>query len=169
MGLRSWILESEKQERSLREVMAQEYQSLTGWLYRFDLTEDEIKEPLPGLYQDIQDAIQRLDEAFVTEDMPAFQDALNNIKELYTDALFRCGRRIAVKVYSELLGCYLWVVANNEDIHLLRSQGVTEAIYTHHEITELKKLSKGDLKEIHKVKQVFPESIIRGENNNAND
>lgn len=68
--------------------------------------------------------------------------------------------RVAYKVYSELLEGYLWIVETDQDMHSLRSQGISEAIYTHHEIRELKKLSKEDLKEIHKVKEVFPISTI---------
>lgn len=87
--------------RPISEVIAEEYRGLTNWLHQFDLTVDELKETLPGLYQDIQDAIHSLDDAFANEDIPAFQDALNRVKMLYTEALFKCGRRVAVKVYSE--------------------------------------------------------------------
>ena len=68
--------------------------------------------------------------------------------------------RVAYRVYSEILQAYLWVVETDEDKHALRSQGATKAIYTGYEIEELKKLSKEDLKEIHRVKEVFPESCI---------
>ncbi len=68
--------------------------------------------------------------------------------------------KVAYKVYSEILQAYLWVVDTDEDMHSLRSQGVSEAIYTGDEIRKLRSLSKDSLKEIHKVKQVFPESIV---------
>jgi len=82
------------------------------------------------------------------------------VKSLYTEALLKCGRKVAYKVYSEVLQAYLWVVDTEKDIHTLRSQGIAEVIYTHHEIKELKKVSKEDLKEIHKVKEVFENSKI---------
>ncbi|MEW6214968.1 MAG: hypothetical protein AB1478_07195 [Nitrospirota bacterium] len=151
---------AEGKVRPLSEIMGEKYRELTGWLHQFDLGRDELKETLPELYQDIQNTIQSLDDAFANEDMPAFQDALNRVKMLYTEALFKCGRRVLVKVYSELLGCYLWIVADDEDMHSLRSQGVSEAIYTQDEIKELRKLCKEDLKELHKVKEVFPESKV---------
>jgi hypothetical protein len=85
---------AEGKVRPLSEVMSDKYQNLTDWLHQFDLGRDELKETHPDLYQDIQDAIERLDNAFLIEDMTAFQDALENIRVLYTDALFKCGRRI---------------------------------------------------------------------------
>ncbi|MFH0774177.1 MAG: hypothetical protein V2A53_01590 [bacterium] len=68
--------------------------------------------------------------------------------------------KVAYKVYSEILQAYLWVVDIDQDLHSLRSQGKTEAIYTGDEIRKLRSLSKDSLKEIHKVKEVFPESIV---------
>jgi hypothetical protein len=88
MGLRAWILESEKEVRPLSDVMSDKYQTLTDWLHRFDLTSEEVKETFPGLYVDIQDAIERLDSAFYKEDLPAFQDSLERIKTLYTEAIY---------------------------------------------------------------------------------
>ncbi|MBT9169150.1 MAG: hypothetical protein DDT19_02504 [Syntrophomonadaceae bacterium] len=68
--------------------------------------------------------------------------------------------KVAYKVYSEILQAYLWIVDTDRDMHSLRSQGITEAIYSFKEIKELMKLSKEDLKEIHRVKEAFPESTI---------
>ena len=68
--------------------------------------------------------------------------------------------KVAYKVYSEILQTYLWVVETDEDMHSLRSKKVSEAICTGEEIKKLKGLSKDSLREIHKVKQVFPESIV---------
>jgi hypothetical protein len=68
--------------------------------------------------------------------------------------------RIAYKVWSELLQAYLWVVDTDDDMHSLRSKKVSEAIYTGDEIRNLKNLCKDSLREIHKVKEVFPDSIV---------
>lgn len=69
--------------------------------------------------------------------------------------------KVAYRVYSEILQAHLWVVDTDEDMHsLTASQGVSEAIYTAGEIKKLKCLSKDSLREIHKVKEVFPESKI---------
>lgn len=68
--------------------------------------------------------------------------------------------KVAFKVYSEILQAYLWVADTDQDMHSLRSQGVNEAIYTADEIKKLKGMDKDSLREIHKVKEVFPESTI---------
>ena len=69
--------------------------------------------------------------------------------------------RVAYRIYSNILQAYLWVVADNKDREPIRdSQGVSAAIYTADEIKKLRKLSKEDLREIHKVKETFPESTI---------
>lgn len=68
--------------------------------------------------------------------------------------------RVMYKVYSELLGGYLWIVDTDKDMHSLRSQGVSEAIYTEDEIRKLKGISKSSLKEIYKFKEVFEKSKV---------
>lgn len=72
--------------------------------------------------------------------------------------------KIVYRIYSNILEDFLYVVETDQDMHSLRSRCVQEAIYTASEIKELKKLSTKDLKEIHKVKETFPESIIEGIN-----
>jgi hypothetical protein len=88
---------AEGRVRPVLEVMGEKYRELTAWLHQFDLSSDELRETLPGLYQDIQDAIESMDNAFIIEDITAFQDALERIRLLYTDALFKCGRRILIR------------------------------------------------------------------------
>ncbi|MDP2754554.1 MAG: hypothetical protein Q8P40_09220 [Nitrospirota bacterium] len=80
--------------------------------------------------------------------------------KLLTEGKITPIEKVAYKIYSEILQAYLWVIETDQDMHSLESQGVKEVIYTHHEIAELKKLSKEDLKEIHRVKEVFPESTV---------
>lgn len=88
---------------------------------------------------------------------------------LIQDGLIQPVEKVAYRIYSEILQAYLWVVDTDQDMHLLRaSQGITEAIYSHDEIKELRKLSKEDLKENHKVKEIFPESTIEEIKRNAN-
>lgn len=70
--------------------------------------------------------------------------------------------KVAYRIYSNILQAYLWVVADDKDREAVRaSQGITEAIYSNDEIKELRKLSKEDIKEIHKVKEIFSESTIK--------
>jgi hypothetical protein len=148
----------EGEVRPVRDVMTEEYRELTSWLHQHNLSRDEIKETLPGLYSDIQTAIDMLDHAFVGEDMQAFHDALDRVRSLYAEALIRCGRRIAYKVYSEILQGYLWVVDTDADMHLLRSKGISEAVYTKNEIRKLTGMDKDSLRAIHKVKETFENS-----------
>mgnify|MGYP001117279343 CR=1 FL=1 len=77
--------------------------------------------------------------------------------------------RVAYKIYSELLGCYLWVVGDDEGADLLRSQGVTETIYTTDEVRKLKGLSKETLKKIHEVKTEIENSTIIDVRPNGNN
>lgn len=78
--------------------------------------------------------------------------------------------RVAYKIYSELLGCCLWVVADDADIQTLRAEGITEPVYTSIEINKLKEVPEA-LKDIHRVKQVFPDSKVedvkRGNNEHS--
>ncbi|MGQ9571049.1 MAG: hypothetical protein ACUVUQ_09475 [Thermodesulfovibrionales bacterium] len=76
---------------------------------------------------------------------------------------------VAYKVYSDILEAYLWIVDTDHDMHSLRSQGVSEAIYTADEIKKLRGLSKESLKEIHKVKEVFPESTVEEINRHSKE
>jgi len=146
--------------KAVLEVMGEKYRELTAWLHQFDLGRDELKETLPGLYLDIQDCIQRLDKAFINEDLIVFRDAVGKVKLLYTEALFKCDRRIAGKVWSEVLGCHLWIVETDKDMDSLRSQGITEAIYRSDEIRKIKGMDKDSLKAIQRVKETFPGSKI---------
>lgn len=80
---------------------------------------------------------------------------------LIQDGLIQPIEKVAYRVYSNILQGYLWVVADGEDREVLKaSQDITEAIYSQDEIKELRGLSKEDLREIHKIKETFPESTI---------
>jgi hypothetical protein len=68
--------------------------------------------------------------------------------------------RMAYRVYSEILEGYLWVVETDKDMHSLRGQGISEAVYTADDIKKLNGLSKESLKEIHKVKETFKNSKV---------
>ena len=152
---------AEDKVKPVPEVMAELYREMTDWLHQHTLAGDEIKETLPSLYADIQDSIDRLDATFIIEDIIAFRETLERIRLLYTEAMLRTDRKVAVKVYSEVLGCHLWVTTNtDEDMHTLRNQGVTEAIYSRDEVDKLKGISKDSLKAIHKIKEVFEKSRV---------
>jgi hypothetical protein len=69
-------------------------------------------------------------------------------------------KRIAYRIYSEILGSYLWIVETDQDLHTLKSRGISEPIYAGDEIQKLQGLSKDSLKELHKVKEIFQDSKI---------
>lgn len=80
---------------------------------------------------------------------------------LIQDGLIQPIEKVAYRIYSNILQAYLWVVETDKDMHSLRSQGISEAIYTADEIRKLKGIDdKDSLRAIHKVKQVFEDSTI---------
>ena len=68
--------------------------------------------------------------------------------------------RTAYKIYSEILHAYLLVADTDEDIHSLRFQGVSEAIYTADEIRKLKGMDAEGLRAIHQIKKIFKDSTV---------
>ena len=68
--------------------------------------------------------------------------------------------RAALKVWSEVLQGYLWVVYDEEDIEVLRKEVLKGSIYTILEVKQLKGLSKSSLKDINQVKEIFPEATV---------
>lgn len=52
------------------------------------------------------------------------------------------------------------VVDTDEDMHSLRDQGVTYAIYTADEIQKLKDMDRDGLNATHRVKEVFEDSKV---------
>ena len=69
--------------------------------------------------------------------------------------------RLIYRIYSEILGCHLWIIETEQDLHYLRDyQGTSEAVYTTDEIKKLKSLDKDSLKHLHEVKDIFPGSRI---------
>ncbi|OGW55592.1 MAG: hypothetical protein A2Y81_11845 [Nitrospirae bacterium RBG_13_43_8] len=68
--------------------------------------------------------------------------------------------RLIYRIYSEILGCHLWVIETEQDLHYVKNQGHDEAAYTIDEIKKLKSLDRDSLKHIHQVKEIFPGSKI---------
>jgi hypothetical protein len=70
--------------------------------------------------------------------------------------------RLAYKIFSEILQEELWVIDTDEDMHSLRGQGVSEAIYNQDEIKELKGVSKEHLKAVQDIKKTFKGAKVEG-------
>lgn len=68
--------------------------------------------------------------------------------------------RYAVRMFSEILRCHIWVVQDEEDMKAMLAAGVSEAIYTAQDIRFLKGANNEELKAIQAIKEEFPKSII---------
>ena len=65
---------------------------------------------------------------------------------------------VAYKLYSDVLGAFLWVAPDESSARHLRD--VAEPIYTADEVRKLKGLSPDGLRAIHRVKIEFKESRV---------
>ena len=70
--------------------------------------------------------------------------------------------KAAYKIYSNILQAYLWVADTDEDMWALKNEGATEPIYTADEVRKLTGIGKEGLKRVHKVKELFEGSKVRG-------
>ena len=60
-------------------------------------------------------------------------------------------RRIAVKVWSEMLQAHLWVVADDEDIEVFTRYGLTGKFFTAEELKNLNCMDEDSVKAIHTI------------------
>lgn len=56
-------------------------------LKRHDLTPDEITASMPELYTQIQASIEKMDEAWLNEDLKGFKKTMQEVESLYFQAL----------------------------------------------------------------------------------
>jgi hypothetical protein len=68
--------------------------------------------------------------------------------------------KVCYRIFSEILQEHLWIVDTDQDMHYLRAQGISGAVYTADEIRKLKGKGADFSREIQKVKAAFPESKI---------
>lgn len=69
--------------------------------------------------------------------------------------------KVVYRIYSNILQAFLWVTENEAGADKLRAEGISEPIYTGHEIKELRKMPKEALKAIHNTKTVFEGSTVK--------
>lgn len=72
--------------KAVYEVSEEKFKELADKLSRNALTADEIKAQRPGIYQQLQEAINEMDSAWLKEDLEAFSKAINRVEELYFEA-----------------------------------------------------------------------------------
>lgn len=72
-------------------------------------------------------------------------------------------RDIAVEIYSEFLGCALWLCSNAKMAAQIRNDAPDAVTYTVSEIRQLISLNHSleGLKKIHDAKIVFPDSVVK--------
>jgi len=102
------------------------------------------------------------DTSRVEEKVKTLQARLN--KEVEKLKLSEFERRdIAVEIYSEVLGCTVWLCSNKEMAAQVKKDDPEAITCTTHELRELVKLNPGseDLKKIHDAKRVFPGSTLK--------
>lgn len=90
----------------------------------------------------------------------AFSTNLDQIRKLRLSELAR--RNIAIKIYSKILGCELWLCGKEHMAAQLRQGDPEIAVYTANEMRKLMGLNPNseDLKRIHTVQTLFNSSKI---------
>lgn len=71
--------------------------------------------------------------------------------------------RAAVKIYSEVLGEEIWIVADERDMKALQAEHITDVVYMASEVEELKGKPPEHIKKVHEAKRVFPGSKVVGD------
>ncbi|MDA8104750.1 MAG: hypothetical protein M0Z71_05165 [Nitrospiraceae bacterium] len=85
--------------------------------------------------------------------------------EKTTDESNKRPERAAVKIYSEILQAFLWVVQDETDKKTMRERGSTrETIYSKDEVRALKGKGSDHLRAVHEAKTIFPYSRVEGVN-----
>jgi len=73
--------------KPLIDVMGESYRELCRRLKSYPVTAEEIQEHSPELLRDIHKTIDELDKHFLNENLQGFNDAMENIKRLYLEAM----------------------------------------------------------------------------------
>ncbi|MBF0517107.1 MAG: hypothetical protein HQK97_08315 [Nitrospirae bacterium] len=145
--------------RPVQDIIKEEYRHYTRRLSEFP--ELNIS-AWPELNQEIQAATGKLNEAKENEDLPTFTQAKEKVLSLYMQALaYAAPHSVAVKVWSEVLQCFLWVVPDRGDVKAIRDSGVSGAIYAHGEVKALKGSAPEHLRAVHAAKVVFTDGMVK--------
>lgn len=105
--------------------------------------------------------LDKLDELIEQEKKEETPTTLENIPGITLAEFAR--RNMAVEIYSELLGCNIWLCSNKEMAAQVKKDDPETVTYTTHELRELVKLNPDPegLKKIHDAKRVFPGSTLK--------
>jgi hypothetical protein len=78
---------SKAKGESLKETMLKEYRQFIHWLGNYDLTANEIKEKDPEILEEIHKAIEEMDNHFLNENLQGFNNAMEQVKKGYLQAM----------------------------------------------------------------------------------
>jgi uncharacterized protein Usg len=67
--------------------MSENYREFIKWLQSYPVTAEEISETMPEHYQKLRNAIEAMDLAYYNENLHAFNENLEKVKNLYLHAV----------------------------------------------------------------------------------
>ncbi len=104
-------------------------------------------------YLDIIDKVLKEQERKKKEEPRVVDISLLTLTELSK-------RNMAIEIYSEILGCYIWLCSNDKMVRDVKRDDPEAVTYTVDEIRHLIQLRPEDIKRIHETKTVFPGSQV---------
>lgn len=75
--------------RPVSESMLEQYKAFIQWLKSYQMTIEDIKEADIELYDSILTAVENIDKAFYSENLPGFSEGIYAVKQLYIKAMER--------------------------------------------------------------------------------
>jgi hypothetical protein len=151
---------SEGKVRPVQDIITEAYQHHMTFLSALPFV--DVQGLDPSLHQRIQEAITRMDTAAEAEDLGAFMANSERVESLYLHAVALCCPNAApVKIYSDVLGCHLWIVPTLRDMALLQADGVKDPVYTYDEVNRLKGTPPELLKTVNESKTVMPGNTVK--------
>lgn len=146
--------------RPVQDVIAELYRKHLSFLSALPFIDVQAIDP--NLYQHIQAAIETMDSAAGDENIQRFRIAKDEVESLYMHAVALYNPTpLPVKIYSDILGCHLWIVPTLQDLDALKTEGVKDPVYTHDEIRNLKGTPPELLKAVNDAKGVFPGGQVK--------
>lgn len=75
--------------RPVSESILEQYKAFIQWLKSYQMTIEDIKEADIELYDSILTAVENIDKAFYSENLPGFSEGIYAVKQLYIKAMER--------------------------------------------------------------------------------
>ncbi len=153
--------------KTVESVICEKIETFTEWLTEHRATDvlHRLQTGFPGLHDAILDSHGLIDKHRESGNLGGLTETTERIKGLYShafDLIADKKTRTAYRIYSRVLECHLWVVADEKELETMREEGISEPIYTQGDIEKMKEkgLTREGLKAIHEVKKVFDRSRV---------